>query len=328
MPDLFNRVLLSPRRVIQDTNKTISQILQGDLKILRQIGAYVVASGGKRIRPLFTYYLGKSYDLDGRELVQLGSLLEIVHAASLLHDDVIDEAEERRSLPTASKLHGNKVAVLAGDHLLSGGLKYLNTLKNPRYMDVFTDAIQALSTAELLQMQHHFDLKTTAAVHARIVDGKTAILFQAAGALVAIMRGEQDFQRSGTAALGLQFGRFFQLRDDYLDYFDAARLKKKGLQDFTNGIVTRPLLRLLKSAGKQDQAAIKAAWLAGDVQPGSGSQELVRRLMAKYGIAAQCAAELEGLQQKILTELAALPGESARRTITGEFQKILAVRAA
>lgn len=321
-------MLLSPRRVIQDTNKTISRILQGDLKILKQIGAYVVASGGKRIRPLFTYYLGRSYDLDGKELVQLGSLLEIVHAASLLHDDVIDEAEERRSLPTASKLHGNKAAVLAGDHLLSSGLKYLNSLNNPRYMDVFTQAIQALSAAELLQMQHHFDLKTSAAVHARVVDGKTAILFQAAGALVAIMRGEKDFQRSATATLGLQFGRFFQLRDDYLDYFDAARLKKKGLQDFTNGIVTRPLLQLLSSAGKQEQAAIKAAWIAGSRRAVTGEQQLVQRLMEKYQVAAQCAAELEELQRQILAKLAALPGELARKIITGEFEKILAVRAA
>lgn len=320
-------MLLSPRRVIQDTNKTISHILQGDLKILRQISAYVVASGGKRIRPLFTYYLGRAYDLDGKELIQLGSLLEIVHAASLLHDDVIDEAEERRSLPTASKLHGNKAAVLAGDHLLSSGLKYLNSFKNPRYMDVFTTAIQALSTAELLQMQHHFDLKTSAAVHARVVDGKTAVLFQAAGSLVAIMRGEQDFGRAETAALGLQFGRFFQLRDDYLDYFDSVRLKKKGLQDFTNGIVTRPLLRLLQCAGKQEKAAIQAAWLAGRKGTGNG-QKLVLQLMEKYAVAAHSAAELKALQQQILDKLAALPGKAAREVITGEFQKILAVRAA
>lgn len=320
-------MLLSPRRVIQDTNKTISRILQGDLKILRQIAAYVVASGGKRIRPLFTYYLGRAYDLDGKELIQLGSLLEIVHAASLLHDDVIDEAEERRSLPTASKLHGNKAAVLAGDHLLSSGLKYLNSFNNPRYMDVFTTAIQALSTAELLQMQHHFDLKTSAAVHARVVDGKTAVLFQAAGSLVAVMRGEKDFGRAETAALGLQFGRFFQLRDDYLDYFDSARLKKKGLQDFTNGIVTRPLLRLLQCAGKQEKAAIQAAWLAGRKGTGNG-QKLVLQLMEKYAVAAHSAAELEALQQQILDKLATLPGKAAREVITGEFQKILAVRAA
>ena len=321
-------MLLSPRRVIQDTNKTISRILQGDLKILKQIAAYVVASGGKRIRPLFTYYLGRAYDLDGKELIRLGSLLEIVHAASLLHDDVIDEADERRSLPTASKLHGNKAAVLAGDHLLSNGLRYLNSLNNPRYMDVFTGAIQALSSAELLQMQHHFDLKTNAAVHARVVDGKTAVLFQAAGSLVAIMRGEQDFSRSATANLGLEFGRFFQLRDDYLDYFDAARLKKKGLQDFTNGIVTRPLLRLLACAGKQELGAIKTAWLAGRSGGQANAQKLVTTLMEKHEVAAHCAAELESLQSQILAKLAALPGQAAREVITGEFQKILAVRAA
>jgi geranylgeranyl pyrophosphate synthase len=126
----------------------------------------------------------------------------------------------------------------------------------------------------------------------------------------------------------LQFGRFFQLRDDYLDYFDAARLKKKGLQDFTNGIVTRPLLQLLSSAGKQEQAAIKAAWNAGSRRAVTGEQQLVQRLMEKYQVAAQCAAELEELQQQILAKLAALPGESARKIITGEFEKILAVRAA
>ena len=122
------------------------------MPILKQLQRYVVTSGGKRIRPLFIYYLGKAYRLENAELIRLGSLLEIVHAASLLHDDVVDGAEERRSKPTGAKLFGNKAVVLGGDHLLSSGLQALNNLGNPQYMAVFTDAIKALSAAELLQM--------------------------------------------------------------------------------------------------------------------------------------------------------------------------------
>jgi octaprenyl-diphosphate synthase len=139
--------LWAPPKVISKTNRVIASILAGDLPILKKITAYVVRSGGKRIRPLFGYYLGRSYGVDGVEMVRLGALLEIVHAASLLHDDVIDGAEERRSKPSGAKLFGNKQVVLGGDHLLSSGLSYLNSLNNPSYMAIFTAAIKTLSSA-------------------------------------------------------------------------------------------------------------------------------------------------------------------------------------
>lgn len=338
--------LLSPSLVIQKTNKVIAEILGGEhrrtdaragrghggppggLKILRQIAAYVVESGGKRIRPLFLYYLGKAYRADGDELIRLGALLEIVHAASLLHDDVVDAADERRSRPSGAKLFGNKQVVLGGDHLLSSGLKYLNRMENPRYMTVFTDAIQALSAAELLQMQQHFDLKTTRKIHDCVVDGKTAVLFRAAGALVAIQLGERDFYRSDTADLGQTFGRFFQERDDYLDYFDAARLKKKGLQDFLNGIVTVPLLHLLERATKAETAKIRAEWEFARAHARLQNQNHILQLMEKYRIAAVCTAELGKAQAGILQRLSELPEPKPREIISNEFQKILAVRSA
>jgi octaprenyl-diphosphate synthase len=318
-------VLHSPARVISDTNKQISQILQGKMPILKQLQRYVVASGGKRIRPLFQYYLGKSYRLDDRELIRLGSLLEIVHAASLLHDDVVDGAEERRSKPTGAKIFGNKAVVLGGDHLLSSGLKALSNIGNSQYMNIFTDAIKALSAAELLQMQQHFDLKTSPKTHAEVVDGKTAVLFRAAGALVAVMRNEGDFYRSETAELGLAFGRFFQYRDDYLDYFDSARLKKRGLQDFSNGIVTQPLHYLLASANKPERARIEALWRrakAGDAAPALGE---IMPLMAKHKVAERCGEDLGRMQREILAGLTRLPEKAPRERIRTEFEKILAV---
>jgi octaprenyl-diphosphate synthase len=316
-------VLFSPARVISDTNKQISKTLEGRMPILKQLQRYVVTSGGKRIRPLFIYYLGKAYRLENAELIRLGSLLEIVHAASLLHDDVVDGAEERRSKPTGAKLFGNKAVVLGGDHLLSSGLQALNNLGNPQYMAVFTDAIKALSAAELLQMQQHFNLKTSRKTHAEVVDGKTAVLFRAAGALVAIMRGQGDFYRSETAELGLAFGRFFQYRDDYLDYFDAARLKKRGLQDFSNGIVTAPLHILLQAAEKPEQRRIEALWRA--VEAGDTQQALkeIPDLMAKHRVAFKCSADLARMQRDILAGLEALPEKAPRERIRAEFQKFL-----
>lgn len=324
---------LSPPRVIQQTNKRISLILRGRgkdarLPILKSITDYVVSSGGKRIRPLFTYYLGNAHGLSANELIDLGALIEIVHASSLLHDDVIDGADERRSRPTASKLHGNKVAVLAGDHLLSTGLKHLNTFGNQSYMDIFTHAIRALSAAELLQMEYQYNLKTTEDIHDRVIEGKTAVLFEAAGALVAVMRGERNPYASETAKLGHLFGRYFQLRDDYLDYFDSERLKKKGLQDFTGGIVTRPLMKLLQTADRTEKNLIHAQWPGRGRQTSAVDAKRILSLMRKHRIDVDCAAELEALEKQILRGLSALPGAAAREVISREFQKILAVRAA
>ncbi|HMV35576.1 MAG TPA: polyprenyl synthetase family protein [Turneriella sp.] len=319
-------MLYSPARVISDTNKTIASILQGDLRILKKIAAYVVESGGKRIRPLFMYYLGRACRIDSRELIELGALLEIVHAASLLHDDVIDGADERRSRPTGAKLFGNKQVVLGGDHLLSSGLKYLNGMQNSSYMTIFTDAIQALSAAELLQMQQHFNLKTSRKLHDRVVDGKTAALFRAAGALVSVMRGEKDFYHTDIADLGLTLGRFFQERDDHLDYFDAARLKKKGLQDFLNGIVTYPLLLLLSSANRTESGEIRAEWEFARLQGKIRNQERILNLMKKYDVERRSADELRAMQKQILAGIGQLPEPKARQIISTEFEKILAVR--
>ncbi len=343
-----SKKLLTPARVIQETNKAIAEILRGDipkrtdapagrghggprsdLKILRKIAAYVVESGGKRIRPLFLYYLGKAHHHDGTELIRLGALLEIVHAASLLHDDVIDRADERRSRPTGAKLFGNKEVVLGGDHLLSSGLRYLNAMGNPRYMEVFTDAIQALSEAELLQMQHHFDLKTDLKIHARIVDGKTAVLFRAAGALVALMQNaDGDYYRSEPALLGELFGRYFQHRDDYLDYFDAARLRKKGLQDFANGIVTRPLAYLLKAAERHETTLLRKEWDYSRANGRVRAEGEILQLMQKHRIEAKCLELLYADESQILAALTVLPAKEPGEIIAREFQKILAVRAA
>ncbi len=318
--------LLTPSLVINKTNSTIDKILGGELPILKKLRRYVVASGGKRIRPLFLYYLGKAYRLDGDELIRLGALLEIIHAASLLHDDVVDGADERRSKPTGAKLFGNKTVILGGDHLLGSGLKYLNTLKNADYLTVFTDAVSALAIAELLQMQHLFDLKTTPKTHAAVVDGKTAVLFRAAGALVAIMQKNEDFYRSETAALGQTFGRFFQQRDDYLDYFDAARLKKRGLQDFSNGIVTPPLHHLLKAAAKNEKTRLTQLWKSSAAGVPLPEAEIMA-LMQKYRIAERCAQDLTKMQREILQGLDRLPEKEPRERIRSEFQKILAVAA-
>jgi len=319
-------VLLSPQRVIADTNNAIAKILGGNLRILKKIREYVVSSGGKRIRPLFQYYLGAAYGADSRTLISLGALLEIVHAASLLHDDVVDNADERRARPTGAKLFGNKQVVLAGDHLLSSGLKYLSSMNNPSYMQIFTDSIQALTEAELMQMQYHFDLQTSEKIHNAIIDGKTATLFRAAGAIVAVQSNAAEYYKSETALLGLEFGRYFQERDDYLDYFDAARLKKKGLQDFLNGIVTQPLLLLLAHVDRHEKKFLAAEWdyarRHGRIQGEAG----ILSLMKKYTIQAKFSAKLAERQEALLTGLARLPEKRPREIITAEFQKILAVR--
>jgi octaprenyl-diphosphate synthase len=261
-------------------------------------------------------------------MVRLGALLEIVHAASLLHDDVIDGAEERRSKPSGAKLFGNKQVVLGGDHLLSSGLSYLNSLNNPSYMAIFTAAIKALSSAELLQLTYLHNLKTTESIHNAVVDGKTAVLFRAAGSLVAVQLGVEKHAESAMAELGLEFGRFFQERDDYLDYFDAARLKKKGLQDFANGIVTAPLILLMRDVTRTEAACVTTLWNKAKLTGNVNDTDAILRLMVKYRVSQRISANLVVRQDRIMQLLSALPGKRAGEIIRQQFQKILAVRSA
>jgi octaprenyl-diphosphate synthase len=244
-------------RLVKTFDSKLDEIIKEDLPILKKIKKHVISSGGKRIRPLTHFFLTQLYGYKKDLWKDIGAIAELIHSASLLHDDVVDNAELRRGKPTVGTLHGNKTAILAGDYLLACGIDHLNKLNLPKIMDAYTTVIRDLSVGELIQMEWEKNPKITLKIYESIIFGKTASLFGAVCESAAILSELSNQEIFKAKEFGIKMGILFQKKDDFIDYFDTS--KKSGkipLKDFQNGLYTYPILILLEKIPKKNQSNI------------------------------------------------------------------------
>ena len=247
-------ISLDVSRMIKIFDSKLDDIIHEDLPILKKIKKHVIESGGKRIRPLTHSFLCQLLGYRGKLWQDVGAIAELIHGASLLHDDVVDGAELRRGEPTIGKLYGNKTAILAGDYLLASGIEHLNKLQNPALMDSFTTVIRDLSVGELLQMEWEKSPKITLKIYERIIYGKTSSLFGAVAETAGIISGISSPKIKELKTFGITMGNLFQKKDDYIDYFETEKSSgKQALKDFQNGLYTYPILILLEKAKKNQK---------------------------------------------------------------------------
>lgn len=181
--------------LIRKFDKKLETIIREDLKILAEIKTYTIRSGGKRIRPILHYCLCQLLGYSGKHWLDVGAIAELIHSASLLHDDVVDEAATRRGLQSVGSKFGNKTAILAGDYLLACGIDHLNGLGYPELMDVFTRVIKDLSVSELIQMQWEKNPKITLDIYNKVVYGKTASLFGAVSFSAGVLSNKNEKEK-------------------------------------------------------------------------------------------------------------------------------------
>ncbi|MCB1160563.1 MAG: polyprenyl synthetase family protein [Leptospiraceae bacterium] len=249
--------IIQTRILIQKFDKKLDKIIHEDIKLLKDIKKYVVSSGGKRIRPITHYYFTRLLGYEGEEWLDVGAIAELIHSASLLHDDVVDKSDTRRGKPTVGKLYGNKVAILSGDYLLASGIEHLNSLQKPALMDSFTRVIRYLAVGELIQMQWERNPKITPAIYEQIIYGKTASLFGAVCETAGILANSSQKTIEDLRKFGDSMGRLFQVRDDYIDYFtDEKSSGKTFMKDFYNGLYTYPVIVLKEKAKSADKKEI------------------------------------------------------------------------
>ena len=248
-------------QIIRQTNHCLAKIIGTELPILKKVKGFVVKSGGKRIRPLLHCYTAKLLGYEGQEWQDVGAIGELIHAASLLHDDVIDEAQMRRQAPSLNFLYGNKVSVLSGDYLLACALQHLNRLEHCAVLlPLFTRSVRMLAIGELLQMENEKKFKISEKVYEKIILCKTACLFgcmsEAAYILSQGKKANAKVQLS-YRNFGEKLGRLFQLRDDFLDYFQTAKSTgKEGYQDLKRGLVSRPIILLYQNLNKKQRKTL------------------------------------------------------------------------
>ncbi len=245
--------------LIADDMKAVDAVirvrLHSDVVLVRQVAEYIIGGGGKRMRPALVLMAAKAMGYEGTRHHELAAVVEFIHTATLLHDDVVDESAMRRGRDTANALFGNAASVLVGDFLYSRAFQMMVGVGSMRVQQVLADATNVIAEGEVLQLMNCHNADIDVEEYLQVIRFKTAKLFQAAARLGAILGGATPQVEEGLARYGMHLGTAFQLVDDVLDYSgDEAETGKNLGDDLAEGKPTLPLIHVLKH-GTPDQAA-------------------------------------------------------------------------
>jgi octaprenyl-diphosphate synthase len=234
----------------------IRQRLHSEVVLVRQVAEYIIQSGGKRLRPALVLLAAGAMGYRGTHHHEMAAVVEFIHTATLLHDDVVDESALRRGRNTANAMFGNAASVLVGDFLYSRAFQMMVSVDNMRVMRVLSDATNVIAEGEVLQLMNCHDADVDEARYLQVIRYKTAKLFEAAAQLGAILGGGSEEIERGLADYGMHLGTAFQIIDDVLDYSGAEAETGKHLgDDLAEGKPTLPLIYVMQH-GTAEQAAL------------------------------------------------------------------------
>jgi len=231
--------------------------LDSSVALVNTVAAHILNSGGKRIRPLLLLLSARLCGYTGRDHHQLGSLVEFIHTATLLHDDVVDDADIRRGQRTARKIWGNQISILVGDYLYSKAICQIVDFRSQGINEVLAEACKKMAEGEVLQLYYNGNPAMPELEYLKVVEHKTAGLIAASCRMGAILADATEAQQDALFRFGQYLGMAFQVADDTLDYTaNGERLGKTLGQDLRQGKATLPLLHLLRHCSEQDRQMI------------------------------------------------------------------------
>jgi len=229
------------------TNTLIHQSLGCELPLIENIGNYIVDNGGKRLRPLMVLLMSNALGYKGSFHIHTAAIVELIHTATLMHDDVVDKSSLRRGHKTANNIWGNAISVLTGDFLYSRAFQLMVTINDMRVLDVLANASNLIATGEVEQLAYCHNANTTLDHYLSVIEKKTAKLFEAACRLPAILQNTNPVLESQCANYGKLIGIAFQLIDDVMDYTaDETTMGKHIGDDLAEGKPTMPMIHALK----------------------------------------------------------------------------------
>jgi octaprenyl-diphosphate synthase len=245
---------------IQAVDEIILKRLQSNVVLINQIGHYIVSSGGKRLRPLLVLLSTRACGYQGTAHRDVAAIVEFIHTATLLHDDVVDGSQLRRNRDTANAVWGNEASVLVGDFLYSRAFEMMVGVGNMRVMDVLSHATNRIAEGEVLQLLNTNDPDTDEARYMEVIERKTATLFEAGTRLGAVLAGMPRDIEEAVASFGLHLGIAFQLVDDALDYeSDADTIGKHIGDDLEEGKPTLPVIRAMAVGTEAQRTCLRSA---------------------------------------------------------------------
>jgi len=302
------------------TNQVILDQLASDVVLVNQLGHYIVSAGGKRLRPLLVLICAKALGYQGKKHHLAAAIIEFIHTATLLHDDVVDESDRRRGRETANALFGNAASVLVGDFLYSRSFQMMVQINQMSVMQLLADTTNQIAEGEVLQLMNCNDPKASEESYFEVIKRKTAILFAAACELAALLT-EQHSMRRALRDYGMHLGLAFQLVDDALDYIaDASEMGKNVGDDLAEGKPTLPLIYAKSQAEPDEVQLIESCIKQGGIEHLEQIQAILKRTQAidytllkareQAKLAQECLAELPASDyKKALLRLADLAVE-------------------
>jgi len=247
-------------RDMEAVDGVIRRRLDSDVALIRQVAEYIIASGGKRLRPALLLLSAGACGYRGRHHHALAAVIEFIHTATLLHDDVVDESELRRGRKTANAAFGNAAAVLVGDFLYSRAFQMMVAVQSLRVMDVLADATNTIAEGEVMQLLNMHNADVSEAEYLEVIRRKTAKLFEAAARLGAVLAEAPRETEDRLAEYGAHLGTAFQLVDDVLDYSgDRGDTGKNVGDDLNEGKPTLPLIHVMRHGKPEEAATVRRA---------------------------------------------------------------------
>ena len=289
---------------MQAVDEVIAQRLASGVPLVGQISHYIIAAGGKRLRPVVLLLMANALGYTGRQHHNLAAVVEFIHTATLLHDDVVDESTLRRGRATANEAFGNPAIVLVGDFLYSRAFQMMVDANNMRVMQTLADATNVIAEGEVQQLMNMHDASLDEAGYLYVIRSKTAKLFEASSRLAALLVNAPPEIEAACAAYGQALGTAFQVIDDVLDYAgDAAELGKNIGDDLREGKATLPLIIGMQRGNAEQATLIRRAIEAGDASKLSDIVQIVQSTGALQ--ASQASAHSEA--QRAIEALRVLP---------------------
>jgi octaprenyl-diphosphate synthase len=295
-------------------NRLIVERMQSPIELIPQLAGHLVASGGKRLRPMLTLSCARLCGYAGSRHIALAAAVEFIHTATLLHDDVVDASDLRRGRDTANAVWGNKPAILVGDFLFSRSFELMVADGSLRILEILSRASSIIAEGEVLQLMTQNDLQTTEASYLEVIQAKTAELFAAASRIGAVMAERPHEEEAALDRFGRNLGIAFQLIDDMLDF--SARQSELGKSigdDFRDGKITLPILVAFARGDQRDRAFWRRALEDMDQRPGDLEQAI--ELVEHHGALAETLSRARAYAATAIDALAIFPDGVDRRAL-------------
>ena len=298
----------------QDVNRFIVASLKSDVALINELGRYIINSGGKRIRPLLVILAARACQYQGPQHIELAAVIEFIHTATLLHDDVVDTSDLRRGKKTANAIWGNETAVLVGDFLYSRSFEMMVGIGSMQVMEILAKTTNTIAEGEVMQLLNCHDPETTEQRYLEVIRHKTAKLFEASAQLGAVLGNQPGEIEQAMASYGMHLGTAFQLIDDALDYNASARQIGKNIgDDLAEGKPTLPLIHAMRHGTPGQIAVIRKAIEHGGLEHIDAVLEAIETTNAiTYTVQS---AQKEAV--KAIKALTALPGSPYKDALYG-----------